>query len=208
MTNANPKNPTKIDHATEVRLIESLKTGDQGAFDVLYHAYKRMIIRHVFYLLRSDELAEDVVQDTFITIWEHRNQLVSTKSFRSFLLTIASNKCYDLFKRAANDARLRRFLLPSFQQGVNQVDVYIRKIESREQLDQLLNEMPPKQREVFRLAKVEGLSYREISAKLGISRNTINTHLKRARIFLRQYLPENQDLFLLCVLIWFDIFLS
>lgn len=173
--------------------LNNLLRGDHQAFETLYHQYKTPLVRHLLYLFKSEELAEELAQDTFVTVWQERQKVDPEQSFRAYLYTIATNKAYNLFRRASYDAILRDKLRPFQDQPNNLVEDYITRRENRELMEELLQQMPPRQREVFVLAKIEGHSYREISEQLNISANTINTHLKRANQFLKEKITNRQE---------------
>ncbi len=185
----------------EKELLIRLRDGDHQAFERLYHRYKRRIAGHLLSLFRDDALAQDIAQDTFIKVWENRARLDEHKSFRAYLFTIATNHAYSLFERAGKDESARKAFHLALQQASNHVDEYIARKEHAEVLESLLNQLPEKQREVFRLAKIEGYSYAEIGERLGISSNTINTHLKRAATHLRSLLLDRPDLLLALLIV-------
>ncbi len=178
----------------ETNILIRLRNGDHQAFEQLYHQYKRSIAGHLLHMFRDEALTQDLVQDTFIKIWENRAQLDEHKSFKSFLFTIATNNAYNIFQKAGREDKVRLGLHLALQNAANQVEDYIFRKEHAELLRSLLALLPEKQREVFRLAKLEGYSYAEISEQLGISPNTINTHLKRASSFLRKRLLDHPEL--------------
>src|SRR5690606_17178056 len=129
----------------------------------LYHLHKEGLVRHLLFLFKSGELAEEVAQDTFVTIWQERAKVDPNQSFKAYLYTIATNRVYNLFRRAAHDEALREKLNPLPHHHENLVEAYIRKKENEELIQSLLAQMPDRQREVFILAKLEGYSYQEIS---------------------------------------------
>ena len=90
----------------EKELLIKLREGDAMAFEKVYNHYKEHIIKHVLYLFTSDDIAEDITQDTFITVWEKRADIKPEKSFKSFLYTVATNKAYDLIRKAQHDKNL------------------------------------------------------------------------------------------------------
>ena len=185
----------------ETNTLIRLRNGDHRAFEQLYRQYKKTIAGHLLHIFRDEALAQDIVQDTFIKIWENRAQLDEHKSFKAFLFTIATNNAYNLFQKASREDKVRLGFHLALQNAANQVEDYIFRKEYVEMLRSLLTLLPEKQREVFQLAKIEGYSYAEISEQLNISSNTINTHLKRASRFLRKRLLDHPELLLTLVLV-------
>lgn len=169
------------------------------AFEEVYSHYKEHIIKHVLYLFKSDDIAEDITQDTFITVWEKRADIKPEKSLKSFLYTVATNKAYDLIRKAQHDKNLYAALTHFLDESSNMVEDYLQQKEYAEQVEQLLAGMPEQQRRVYRLAKIDGYSYDEIAEMTGISRHTVNTYIKRANIFLKQQILNRPELFTLTV---------
>ena len=180
---------------TESKLLLDLRNGQQYAFEVLYNKYKKDLIRHLLFIFKSDELTQDIVQETFISVWESRSNINLDKSFKAYLLTIATNKAYDTFRKANTDKNLHKALSSFIRIESNHVEDYITRKDQTEQFQELLLQMPEQQRRVFQLAKIEGYSYEEIAQKIGISRHTVNTHIKRANAFLRAQVLNRPELF-------------
>lgn len=169
------------------------------AFEEVYNHYKEPIIRHLLYLFKDDDIAQDIAQDTFIALWEKRENINPDKSFKSFLYTIATNKAYDLIRKAQHDKNLYAALISFLEESSNMVEDYLQQKEYAEKVEQLLANMPEQQRKVYRLAKIDGYSYDEIAEMTGISRHTVNTYIKRANIFLKQQILNRPELFTLAV---------
>ncbi|MGB5817891.1 MAG: RNA polymerase sigma factor, partial [Saonia sp.] len=92
---------------TEKLLVIELSKGNESAFEKLYNTYRNNIYAYALSLLKSKVHAEEVVQEVFLAVWKKREKLDGSRSFRSFLFTMARNKSFDLLKKAANDLRLR-----------------------------------------------------------------------------------------------------
>jgi len=182
------------------QLLCRMRDGDHQAFEQLYHRYKRRIVVHLITLFKDGDLAQDIAQETFIKVWENRERLDERKSFKAYLFTIATNHVYSLMQRISRDEQARLSFRLLVQGVTEHVDEYIAKKEHAELLDTLLNRLPERQRQVFRLFKIDGYSYTEISARLNISHNTINTHIKRTNAYLRELLLRRPDLLLALVI--------
>lgn len=183
----------KVDSNSERELLVLLREGDESAFEKLYFIYAKSITSHLLYLLKSSELAQEVLQDTFMAVWEYREKIDLEQSFKSYLYKIATNKTYKLFRKAANDQQYRAYLYAVAEEGYHPIESYIYGKENEVLLHSLLDRMPEKQREVFTLFKLDGYSYAEISTKLGISHSTINTHINRANQFLKKEVLTNSE---------------
>lgn len=175
----------------EKEVLLRLRAGDHHAFETIYFKYASPIMAHLVHLLKSADLAQEIAQETFMAVWESREKIDAEKAFKSYLYKIATNKTYNLFRRAAYDQQLKKMLLPILSEAHSPIEAYIYHKENQQLLHELLEKMPPKQREVFTLFKIEGYSYREISERLGISQSTINTHINRANQFIQAEVLHN-----------------
>jgi RNA polymerase sigma-70 factor (family 1) len=183
----------------EILLIRAFKNGDQKAFEKLFERYHKKLYAYLMRLLDSKEDAEEIVQESFIKIWEKREEFIEGYSFDAFLFTIAKNTFLNFTREKVN----RRVFEDHFQL-INEVasgktDDYVIFKETREIIRLIIEGMPPRRREVFMMRKVEGLSRKEISEKLGISVITVDSQLLKANTYLKDELKK-YGLLLICLL--------
>lgn len=183
----------------EVKLLQNLRRGNHHAFEQIYETYYYNLTGHIFRFLKSTELAKEVVQDTFMALWEHRDRIDVNRPIKPYLYRIATNLTYNVLKKAAHSQKYRNYLLPIIEDGYEQIETALFKKENEQILQDILQKMPNRQREVFILCKIQGKSYQEVCELLNISFHTVNTHIKRSTQFLKQNISE-YPLFLLLVL--------
>ncbi|WP_346070392.1 RNA polymerase sigma factor [Sphingobacterium siyangense] len=184
----------------ERELLLKLRDGDHLAFEQLYNKYHPNLIGHLIRLLKSTDLAKEVLQDTFMAVWEHRGSIDTERPLKAYLFKTATNNTFNIFKKAAHDVKYRKYLYPIIEAGYEHIEVQLFEKENGQLLEKLLSKMSEKQREVFVLCKIEGKSYEEASKELNISINTIHTHIKRANHFLKIQL-NNYPEFIFSVII-------
>lgn len=180
----------------EKELLIGLKCGDKIAFKQLYQIYSGRLASKLIYLLKSEDLAQDILQDVFLKIWINREMIDTELSFGAFLYKIASNLSKNVIRKNVYDQLMR--------QEVGQEELYhpIEEDEDAEQakaiLDQAMDQLTDRQREVYTLHKLEGLSYQEISEKLNISLSAINHHIQKANKHLKSVLKSRSfEIFIL-----------
>jgi RNA polymerase sigma-70 factor (family 1) len=165
--------------------LNALSTGEVAmakiAFKHLYDQHFTTIYRVALRLLESSDLAKDMAQELFTNLWIKRGDLVGVKSFEAYARTSVKNLAYDFFKKqvkseAANGEYISRM-------EVNDETFNTKRYNG---VLKLLEELPPKPRQVFELAKVEGLSYEAIAERLKISPVTVNHHMSTALKFIRK----------------------
>ncbi|MGI6573440.1 MAG: RNA polymerase sigma factor [Fermentimonas sp.] len=177
---------------SKFELVKSLKKGDMVAFDAIYNQYCHKLYQFVFMFLKQKEDAEEIVQDVFIKIWESRGKIDIYASFESFLFTIAYNATMSLLRKRMSETKSREYL-KSLQQfsSAEQVIDEIQYKELKHKVESLLKQLTPRQKEIYRLSREEGLTHTEISQKLNISESTVNNHLVRTLKFLKSHLASD-----------------
>ncbi|WP_242695765.1 RNA polymerase sigma factor [Desertivirga brevis] len=183
---------TRDTAVTEERaLIEQLREGEILAFEDLYNKYKRPLSMHILRLVKSQDIAEDILHDLFIKVWHHRSRLNPDRSFKSYLYRIAENLVVDLFRRAALDQKFRNNMIGSMDLNYSHIEESLDIKEKKQLLDQALHLLPPQCRLVFTLCKIEGKTSEEVANQLNVSQHTISNHLAKASKVLRRFLILN-----------------
>jgi len=174
-----------------------IRTGDEVAFELVFYKYKGKLYDFVRRSLPPSDDAESIVQDIFVKLWSKRNELDPSKSLNAFLYTIAKNEIYGHLRKLL----VRRKYLEEFSYLLNDdsaaTDQPIEFDELKRSVNELIDTMPEKRREIFLLSRHEGLSYKEIAKRLGISENTVDSQIRNALAYLKQNLKKKFSLFLL-----------
>lgn len=173
-------------------MLNLLKKGDMAAFDAIYEQYSKRLYAFVFRYLKQEADTEEIVQEVFLKLWESRKKIDVYASFDSFLFTIAYNNTITLLRKKVNEKKYLEHLIN--RQQFNNADALIDEIHFREinrQVKLLIDELTPRQKEIFLLSREEGLTHAEIAEKLHISVNTVKNHLVAALAFLKSNIPEN-----------------
>ncbi|MBQ4445475.1 MAG: RNA polymerase sigma-70 factor [Prevotella sp.] len=162
---------------------------------------QRRFIQFVTYYLHDEVEAEDVVMQTFMAVWQSREQVTTGEELMSYTLTILKNKSINVLRHkmvvdkvnkklketAAWDLNLRMETLSAF----NPNDIYSKEIISI--IEQTLKEMPSRTSSIFLKSRVHGMSYAEIAAEEGMTEKGVAYHVRRVldalRITLKDYLP-------------------
>ncbi len=187
----------------ERELLSLLKQGNEQAFEKIYKVYSARLFGNVFKMVKSETTTQEILQDVFIKIWQNRTSIDLDKSFRSYLFRIAENKVYDFFRQATRDKKIRAQLFAGATEGYEHIEEMIYRKENALLLQKAIDSLSPQRQQVFRLCKLEGKSYDEVSRKLGISPSTISDHIVKANKAVREYLFDNIDttILLICLLL-------
>ncbi|MBN2814389.1 MAG: RNA polymerase sigma-70 factor [Bacteroidales bacterium] len=161
------------------------------AFNTIYNKYSYKLHEFVLMYLKQEEDAEEIVQEVFIKIWESRGKIDVYSSFESFLFTIAYNATISLLRKRVSQSKSREYL-KSLQQ-IDAADQVIDEIQFKE-LDQkvqsLLEQLTPRQKEIYLLSREDGLTHKEIAQKLSISESTVNNHLVTTMKYLKSHIDK------------------
>lgn len=172
----------------EINLISQLSNDDPEAFEKLFRRYHIRIYAFAFRLLTTSIDAEEIVQDVFLALWSQRKSLQLKTSLSSYLFGIARNKVYEVIRQKLQNELIAAYILEQRPEYVLVTEEEILYNDLNERLNQLLTGIPQRRREIFLLNRKEGLSYQEISKKLGITENTVDTQIRHALNYLRNKL--------------------
>jgi len=182
-------------------LIQSLQKGNVAAFDSLFEVYSPKLYGFALKYFKNEGDSEELVQEVFVKVWENRQKLKSELSFKSYLFTIALNQIRKHFNKKAISLRYIQSLQqdPEFE---NIQPIYDCNYESiLQQINLIIEQMPPRRREIFLKSKLEGKSSKEIATELNISAGTVDNHVSEALRFIRSRLTnKNLALLLFAVL--------
>ncbi|WP_051416505.1 RNA polymerase sigma factor [Asinibacterium sp. OR53] len=188
----------------EKYLLEQLIAGDEAAFKQLYFLYSERLYGNLLKLLKSESIAQEILQDVFMKIWDRRQHIDTEKSFRSYLFRIAENMVCNFYKKASREKALLQQLVSKSSEEYAHVEETLFSKEQKSFLHNAIESLPPQRKQVFELCKVEGKSYDEVSGLLGISISTISDHIVKANRFLREYCIKNKEFIIpaLLVTLW------
>ncbi|WP_430974183.1 RNA polymerase sigma factor [Sunxiuqinia rutila] len=175
----------------ELELIQKLKNGDSAAFDALFTLYASKLFNFVNKYLDLKEEAEEIVQDVFLNLWKHKKEIRSEKAFKSYLYQIALNNIRNYFNKKLVQEKHKQLIAQNYlfekESDANELDYesVIKKV------DQLIDQLPPKRKEIFLLSRKEGLDISEIANYLNISEATVKNQITSAVAFLKKAAQES-----------------
>ena len=189
----------------ERELVLRLIDGDEDAFCELYAAYKNRLLYFAMKFVKSREFAEDIFQDAFTVVWQSRRFINPDASFSSYLYTIVRNRILNQIRDMANEDKLKEYILSHAVDSANETNNKILFDDLKDVLIRALEQLTPRQREVFNMSRDLQMSHKEIAEALGVSVNTVQEHisvsLKVIRAYLTKYSGTSADilLILLCL---------
>jgi len=162
---------------------------DQFKRQVLVH--KDQMYRLAHRILNNEEDAKDVVQDSFIKLWNKRKVLGNIKSIKSFSLTMVRNASIDQLRKLKPETNKEQYINmnSNFQNPEKQLEVS----DQLSKVRAIINQLSTQQREVIQLREIEGLDYPEISEITGLTSNNLRVIISRARKEIKIRLMAQMD---------------
>lgn len=186
---------------TDKDLITGLREGDENTFEDIFKNYYERLCNYANTILNDMDEAEEMVQGTFMEIWEKHEVLEIHTSMKSYLYKAVYNHCLNRLKhfkvRNEHNDELKR--QPDF--GNDDASQELISRELRQQIDQAINSMPLQCSRIFRLSRFENLTYLEIAENLELSVKTVENQMGKALRILREKLKDY-----LPYLLWIFIF--
>ena len=165
--------------------------GDETAFRNLFDTYWEHLYSVALMLTKSEALAEDIVQEIFLKIWNKREELPEVEKPDSYLFIIARNHIYNVLKQQQREEQYNKHIFDWFEGAKENPESELLFKESAELLNKAVANLSTQQRAVYKLAREQGLSYNEVAAQLNISTNTVKNHLAIALKYIREYLRHH-----------------
>ncbi len=178
------------------QLLIRLKEGDTSAFEDVYKLYVGKI-RAFLNRMHLLEHADDVIQDTFLTLWKQKHRIDLQQSFDNYLFTIAKNYALKALKK---QLQLELSEAPELtSQSVLSPDEALFYQELQNSLDASIGKLPKRAKQVFQLKRVEGLTTHQIANQLNISESTVENHMNRALAAIKKDLSFRSSMILVLI---------
>jgi RNA polymerase sigma-70 factor (family 1) len=172
-----------------LNVVTNIKEGDVLVFSRVFHQFHQKLYYYVLSKTKSEFCAEEVVQITFIKLWQYRHSLNEDISIDAQLFRIAKTTLIDQLRKLDYSDRISEALARQDSVTSNKAISNLEQQELRDQLLDALSQMPPARKKVFEMSRLQGLSYKEIAASLFISEKTVENHIGLALRQLKEKLP-------------------
>ena len=173
-----------LNNDNDTILVGLLKQGNMQAFNKLYAKYHKALYANVLKLTKNSTAAEDIVQETFISLWQKRNIIDADKSIAGWLFVLSYHKSVNWQKKNLLESRTQQIM--AMQSVTDEIPEETYPLQMQ-LLQNAIGQLSPQKRRVFELCKLHGKTYEETAAELNISRHTVKEYLSSAMSSVKEY---------------------
>lgn len=168
-------------------LFECVKKDNQQALEQLFQKYYFDLCLYAKKYVQSADLAEEVVADVFFKIWQNRKTLQINTSLKSYFFVATKNLSINVVNKAKSEYLKQQITENAVNFSHLNTDESLHYNEVKTQIDQIIETLPPQRKIIFKLNRIDGLKYKEIADKLGISVSTVQKQMLEAIKHVSQY---------------------
>ncbi|HLT88844.1 sigma-70 family RNA polymerase sigma factor [Sphingobacterium phlebotomi] len=174
---------------SDEKLVSTLNKGSVEAFRSLYDRYNRPVYANVLKMVRQPEYAEDILQEVFVALWEHRSTIKSNQSVGGWLFVVSFNKATTFLKRKLKES------LDYVEEYTDYEHILPEETVNEEEylaqwtiVEEAVNALPSRKKEVFKLCRFEGKAKEEVASMMGISTVSVKDYLKQSNRAIKDYI--------------------
>ena len=191
----------EYDVLSEKLLLEKIAQGDELAFRLVFDLYKTKIYTFIVNFTHSRADAEEIVQDTFLTLWQNRNTLHQIEHPRNYIYTVVRNKTYHYLKQASKSQARMQVIWANLKLDSNETEETLQLQESKKLIDEAILMMSAQKQEVFKLSRYEGLNHEQIAELTGLSKSRVKNIIVEVLKFIKMYIAQCTSI--LAIISWF-----
>lgn len=186
----------------EKLLFARIAEGDEAAFRALFQQYMPRIYPLILQVTKSGPVAEDILQETFLRLWMHRDQLTAIQNPRAWILRIAYFRSFTYLRdQSIHTKALNQLPTPGINPNDTEGQMAFKQAEAV--IRQAVRDLPRQQQRAYRLSRENGLKTGEIAQEMGLSEQSVKNTLVRALKYIREAL-EKAGYALLVLFLWID----
>ena len=172
------------------QIFEAIKLDNNVAYEKIFRACYRPMTAYAFRFLGNLSDSESIVQDVFLRLWQKRREIIITSSLQQYLFRSVKNHCINFLEHERIKTRYQAVVIQN-EADRSDYSEFFPEFDLMKRIESAIGALPPKRQEIFRLAREEGLKYREIADRLELSVKTVETQmtlaLKQLRVALKSF---------------------
>lgn len=185
---------------TDNELLRCITDNDELAFNELFARYRNRLLAYLLKVTRSLEIAEEMVLDIFIKIWNGRAGMPGIEHPEAFLFTVARNKAFDFLRQVKKSRRQQAALWERLQENqADPADKELMRGSLEAAIRNAASQLSPQRKIAFLLSRDHDLTYEQIAEKLQLSTNTVRNHIAAALQIIRSHIPPGLDIIILLI---------
>jgi len=167
-------------------LIQNLKDGSISAFNRIFSLYHKRAYNFCLHFYKTPDEAKEIVQKAFVALWEQRANIDENKPVAAYLFSIAKYMIYQELRQQVYAKSALEHLILCTENSSESTKNEVLYNELSSFFKSKIEMLPEKQKEIFKLSRFSGLSYRQIASRMNITENTVDTQIRRSLDFLRK----------------------
>jgi RNA polymerase sigma-70 factor, ECF subfamily len=167
-----------------------LKTGDITAFEMLFRTYYQPLCNYAYTFVQNRDEAEEIVQSTFLSVWEKRENLEIRTAVKPYLYAMVRNACLNVLKHEKIKQQHAAVELAVAEKSVESVTRTVMASELETRIYEAMEKLPQQCRLIFKLSRFEELKYSEIAEQLDLSVKTVENQMGKALKIMREQLKD------------------
>lgn len=183
----------------DLNIFEAIRNDNRHEFEQLFRKLYRPLNAYAFRFVRDLSTAENIIQDVFLKLWKNRREIVITTSLEHYLFRSVRNHCLNFLDKAKVRAEYLKMQM-QLENGNEDYSAFYPETGLLDKIESAINALPEKRQAIFRMAREDGLKYREIAEQLNLSIKTVETQMSLALKQLRESLKEYHHLVLFFLL--------
>jgi len=175
------------------QIFEAIQRGDNSVYETVFRKYYRPLTAYAFRFLNNLSDSESIVQDVFLRLWQKRREIMITLSLQNYLFRSVKNHCINYIEHQKIKTGYQDMVIKNETDRIEYSEFFL-EFGLMNKIQTAITALPKKRQVIFRLAREEGLKYREIADRLDLSVKTVETQMTLALKQLRESLREFKDL--------------
>lgn len=172
-------------------VISSFANGDRDAFIVVYNHYQQIVFNNIARLIVQTDVVEDVLQEVFLKLWEHKHKFQDEHAVSSWLFSVSYNQSVSHIRKLIREKKYVEFTLSGeSHEYIAETEVEIENIKENILVD-AINQLPLRKKQAFELCKLQGKTYAETAEIMNISAETVKEHIAFALKSVRTYVVRH-----------------
>lgn len=176
---------SRIDLCISQELFIQLQTGDEQAFEQVYYLYYDTLFKKVNNLCKEEELSHEIIQETFVQLFLNKQKIDDAQGIYAYLYTVSRRFAISAFRKSVVRASYQAHISNTFSEAHEDTYSGVVDKDLSRQLHDLIEELPEQQGKVFKMNKLEDMSYKEIAESIGVSTNTVRNQIASATKIIR-----------------------